>query len=75
MGSFARAHAAEAADYFQRVLEALVCHKLEQGQMEGGPFACGLSFLPTETRRAPSGFCLADLLPKWTTLRDLRHKQ
>jgi hypothetical protein len=75
MGRLAKAHAAEAADYFHRVLEALVCHKLEQGQMEVGPLACGLSFPPTETRRAPSGFCLVGLLSKWTTLRDLRRKQ
>ena len=63
MESFApKARAAEAADSFQTVSEAVVCHKIRAGQMEVRPFACGLSFLP-------------GLLPKWTIVRDLRHKQ
>ena len=76
MESFApKACAAEAADSFQTVSGAVVCHNFRAAQMEVRPFACGLSFLPTEARRALFGFCFAGLLPKWTIVRDLRHKQ
>jgi hypothetical protein len=50
--SFAEnARTAEAADSFLKISEAVVRHKSSRaGKVR--PFACGLSFLPTEARRA-----------------------